>query len=188
MYERNKRESLEFHCFLFFSLSLELLGHFTNDIQSTLTQFEDYPGLSTPPISPPDTISNGLATSLPTQVTMLPGITDPIPDMAVPSPSTTPPTPPEAPPPCSHQPFVQTSHQDSTVNDNNNTNDSFCHKEVKNGVGVVTASNGQLVQVLKSGEVVPISALFASLQSNSSPNAQLVNQVSNELVLYTFRL
>ena len=131
--------------------SLELLGHFTKDFHQN--SFDDYPGLTTPPESPPDTIlSNSSSPVQPIiESCFLPSVTTPL-------------TPPQAPPTMhSLQSTIQNCHMATTSG-------------VKNELGTaVTNSNGQLVQVLKSGEVVPVSALLSSMQSNSL--SEVISQV-----------
>ncbi len=138
----------------FLIVFLELLGHFTKDFHQS--SFDDYPGLTTPPESPPDTIPS--SSSSPVQ---------PVIDSCFLSSLDPPLTPPQAPPTIHLLPTSQ-----STNIQNCNIDTTSCHQGVKNDI---VRSDGHMVQVLKSGEIVPISALLATLQSN--PLNDVLSQV-----------
>lgn len=140
---------------------LDLLNNFTSDLnQNSLNQFDDYPGLSTPPESPPENV--GAVTS---SHSLLPEHVQPVIDSSFPatvlSQLSGPLTPPQAPP---ITPTVPTLHCTSPTQ-NCNIVTTTSQEGVKNELGVITGSNGQLVRVLKSGEVIPISALLNNTQS-----------------------
>lgn len=134
----------------------EILGQFTT--QQSVNQCEDFPGLTTPPLSPPES-DDGITCSQSSN-------TDPTINTNIIS---TPPTPPQINP--ASYPAVNTCGNHVT-----------CTSVPNNEVGIITNTNGQLVQVLKSGEVVPINALLPSINEPLlTLNFNQLNKVKEEV-------
>lgn len=141
------------------SYFIELLSQYNDLTHNSLNQFDDYPGLSTPPESPPDSVES--LSSVPAYSLLAPEPVNPVnPGFNFPLlqnlQSSGPLTPPQTTP-------IVTSTT-PPLSHSTNTTTPTCQQGVKNEFG---NDNGRLVQVLKSGEVVPIDAFLSSIKPNT---------------------